>query len=44
MPLIQGITHRGIAGSDYTDCSFFFLYALCQVCVCDQKLLAISFA
>ncbi len=31
MPLIQGITHRGIAGSDYTDCSFFFLYALCQV-------------
>ena len=24
--LISGVTHRGVEGSDYTECSFFFIY------------------
>jgi len=35
---LQGISHRGLVGSDSTDCSFIFLYILCtmsirQVCI-----------
>ena len=26
--LVQGLSHRGIEGTDYTDCSFIFLYVL----------------
>ncbi len=26
--LVQGITHRGLSGEDYTDCSFLFVYVL----------------
>ncbi len=26
--LVQGLSHRGIEGEDYTDCSFIFIYVL----------------
>ena len=26
--IIQGITHRNIAGTDYTDCAYLFIYIL----------------
>lgn len=26
--LVKGISHRGIEGSDLTDCSFVFIYVL----------------
>ncbi|XP_064649645.1 calcium load-activated calcium channel-like [Lineus longissimus] len=30
---LQGISHRNIMGSDYTDCSFIFLYILCTMSI-----------
>lgn len=44
IPLVQGITHRGLAGADMTDCSFFFIYILCQISVRGniQKLLGFA--
>lgn len=30
IPLLQGLTHRNLAGTDFTDCSMMFLYALCS--------------
>ncbi|XP_067941215.1 calcium load-activated calcium channel-like isoform X2 [Watersipora subatra] len=29
----QGISHRNLSGSDYTDCSFIFLYILCTMSI-----------
>lgn len=26
--LIQGVTHRGLMGNDFTDCAYIFLYIL----------------
>ena len=31
--LLRGISHRNLMGSDYTDCSFIFLYILCTMSV-----------
>jgi len=31
--LFQGLSHRGLAGDDYTDCSFIFLYILCTMSI-----------
>ena len=31
--LLQGISHRNLMGSDYTKCSFIFLYVLCTMSV-----------
>ncbi|KAI2810868.1 Calcium load-activated calcium channel [Blomia tropicalis] len=31
--LIQGLSHRNLAGNDYTDCSFIFLYILCTMSI-----------
>ncbi|KJE93533.1 transmembrane and coiled-coil domain-containing protein 1 [Capsaspora owczarzaki ATCC 30864] len=30
---IQGLTHRGLEGTDFTDCSFVFLYGLCSTSI-----------
>ena len=30
---LQGISHRNLPGSDYTDCSFIFLYILCTMAI-----------
>ena len=30
---LQGISHRNLAGDDYTDCSFIFLYILCTMSI-----------
>ncbi|XP_022234769.1 calcium load-activated calcium channel [Drosophila obscura] len=30
---IQGLSHRNLAGEDYTDCSFIFLYILCTMSI-----------
>ena len=30
---MQGISHRNLAGDDYTDCSFIFLYILCTMSI-----------
>ena len=29
----QGLSHRNLFGSDYTDCSFIFLYILCTMSI-----------
>ena len=29
--LLRGLSHRGILSNDYTDCSFIFLYVLCNI-------------
>ena len=29
----QGLSHRGLSGDDYTDCSFIFLYILCTMSI-----------
>jgi len=44
LPLIRGLTHRNLPGSDYTDCSFFFLYMLCSMAIRPnvQKLLGFT--
>lgn len=31
LPLLQGISHRGLLGDDYTDCSFIFLYIVATI-------------
>lgn len=31
--LLQNISHRNLAGDDYTDCSFIFLYILCTMSI-----------
>ncbi|XP_062515425.1 calcium load-activated calcium channel-like [Corticium candelabrum] len=31
--LLQGLSHRNLMGSDYTDCSFIFLYILCTMSI-----------
>ena len=31
--LIQGLSHRGIEGTDYTDCSFIFMYIITGIVV-----------
>mmetsp|Transcript_9305 Transcript_9305/g.23732 ORF Transcript_9305/g.23732 Transcript_9305/m.23732 type:complete len:188 (+) Transcript_9305:154-717(+) len=28
-PFVRGMSHRGLAGDDFTDCSMAFLYAMC---------------
>jgi len=30
---IQGVSHRNLPGSDYTDCSFIFIYILCTMSI-----------
>ena len=30
---IQGLSHRNLMGTDFTDCSFIFLYILCTMSV-----------
>jgi len=42
--LIQGLSHRNLAGEDYTDCSFIFLYILCTMSIRQniQKLLGFA--
>lgn len=32
-PFIRGITHRGLPGTDWTDCSSAFIYALCSLSI-----------
>ncbi|KAG5675111.1 hypothetical protein PVAND_005040 [Polypedilum vanderplanki] len=41
---IQGLSHRGLAGSDFTECSFIFLYILCTMSIRQniQKLLGFT--
>lgn len=41
---IQGLSHRNLAGTDYTECSFIFLYILCTMSIRQnvQKLLGFS--
>ena len=29
--LLRGLSHRGILSNDFTDCSFIFLYVLCNI-------------
>eukprot|EP00297_Palpitomonas_bilix_P017051 CAMPEP_0113866890 /NCGR_PEP_ID=MMETSP0780_2-20120614/120_1 /TAXON_ID=652834 /ORGANISM="Palpitomonas bilix" /LENGTH=182 /DNA_ID=CAMNT_0000851783 /DNA_START=60 /DNA_END=608 /DNA_ORIENTATION=+ /assembly_acc=CAM_ASM_000599 len=31
--MFRGITHRGLPGEDYTECSFAFLYFLCSMSI-----------
>jgi len=31
--LINGISHRGLSGTDYTDCSMVFFYILCSLSI-----------
>ena len=31
--LLRGISHRNLMGSDFTDCSFIFLYILCTMSI-----------
>jgi uncharacterized membrane protein (DUF106 family) len=33
IPLIRGISHRNLPGTDFTDCSMVFLYALCSMSI-----------
>nr|XP_018670193.1 calcium load-activated calcium channel-like [Ciona intestinalis] len=42
--LLQGLSHRGLMGNDYTDCSFIFLYILCTMSIRQniQKLLGFA--
>ncbi|XP_039268910.2 calcium load-activated calcium channel-like [Styela clava] len=42
--LLQGLSHRNLAGEDYTDCSFIFLYILCTMSIRQniQKLLGFA--
>lgn len=42
--LLQGISHRNLAGEDYTDCSFIFLYILCTMSIRQniQKILGLA--
>jgi len=30
---IQSLSHRNLAGEDYSDCSFIFLYILCTMSI-----------
>jgi hypothetical protein len=41
---IQGLSHRNLQGSDFTECSFIFLYILCTMSIRQnvQKLLGFS--
>jgi len=41
---LQGISHRNLPGTDYTDCSFIFLYILCTMAIRQnvQKLLGFA--
>nr|CAG4641215.1 EOG090X0DWG [Eulimnadia texana] len=41
---VQGLSHRNLAGEDYTDCSFIFLYILCTMSIRQnvQKLLGFA--
>jgi len=41
---IVGISHRNLPGTDYTDCSFIFLYILCTMAIRQnvQKILGFS--
>lgn len=32
-PLVRNLSHRGLIGIDYTDCSMIFLYALCSLTI-----------
>ena len=36
--LFQGLSHRGLSGEDYTDCSFIFLYILCTMSIRQVRL------
>ncbi|XP_064396498.1 calcium load-activated calcium channel-like isoform X2 [Halichondria panicea] len=36
--LLQGLSHRTLMGSDFTDCSFIFLYILCTMAVREKML------
>jgi uncharacterized membrane protein (DUF106 family) len=44
LSLIQGLSHRNLAGEDFTDCSFIFLYILCTMSIRQniQKLLGFA--
>ncbi|XP_052790066.1 calcium load-activated calcium channel-like [Mya arenaria] len=41
---IQGLSHRNLAGEDYSDCSFIFLYILCTMSIRQniQKMLGLA--
>jgi len=41
---LQGISHRNLPGTDYSDCSFIFLYILCTMAIRQnvQKLLGFA--
>uniref|UniRef100_A0A1I7YF41 Calcium load-activated calcium channel n=1 Tax=Steinernema glaseri TaxID=37863 RepID=A0A1I7YF41_9BILA len=41
---VQGLSHRNLAGDDYTDCSFIFLYILCTMTVRQNLQKALGFA
>ena len=32
-PIVRGLSHRGLEGEDWLDCSFAFVYALCQMAI-----------
>lgn len=42
--LLQGISHRNLAGENYTHCSFIFLYILCTMSIRQniQKILGLA--
>ncbi len=37
----QGLSHRNLPGTDYTDCSFIFLYILCTMSIRQVSILKI---
>jgi len=43
-PLVRSISHRGLSGTDFTDCSMAFMYALCSISIRTnlQKLLGFA--
>merc|ERR1711976_350258 len=41
---IQGISHRNLMGTDYSDCSFIFLYILCTMSIRQNIQKALGFA
>ena len=41
---IQGVSHRNLMGSDFTDCSFIFLYILCTMSIRQNLQKALGFA
>ncbi|OQR77276.1 transmembrane and coiled-coil domain-containing protein 1-like [Tropilaelaps mercedesae] len=40
----QGLSHRNLAGDDFTDCSFIFLYVLCTMSIRQNVQKVLGFA